>query len=62
MLLFADEASLLSIFRDAVAVNFGDYGVATSAMSLSGQSRRTDHVTSGHLSVSQQLTRMTGRQ
>lgn len=32
----ADEASLLSVFKDVVAVNFGDYGAATTAMSLSG--------------------------
>ncbi len=32
----ADEAGLLSVFRESVAVNFGDHGVARSAMSLSG--------------------------
>lgn len=32
----ADEAGLLSVFRESVSVNFGDHGVARSAMSLSG--------------------------
>ena len=32
----ADEAGLLSVFRESMAVNFGDHGVARSAMSLSG--------------------------
>jgi len=32
----ADEAGLLSVFRESVAVSFGDHGVARSAMSLSG--------------------------
>lgn len=32
----ADEAGLLAVFRESVAVNFGDHGVAKSAMSLSG--------------------------
>lgn len=33
---FADEAALLAIFRESLLVNFGDHGVARSAMSLSG--------------------------
>ncbi|KAA6422819.1 hypothetical protein WJX79_002499 [Trebouxia sp. C0005] len=30
-----NEAGLLAVFRESVAVNFGDHGVAKSAMSLS---------------------------
>ena len=33
---FADEAALLAVFRESLATNFGDLGVARSAMSLSG--------------------------
>lgn len=33
---FADEAALLAVFRESLAVNFGDLGVSRSAMSLSG--------------------------
>ena len=35
--LTADEAGLLNVFRDSLALNFGDHGVARSAMSLSGE-------------------------
>lgn len=33
---FADEAALLAVFRESLAISFGDLGVSRSAMSLSG--------------------------
>ena len=38
-----DEASLLTVFRDSLVTNFGDHGLASSAMSLTGTARQSSH-------------------